>query len=252
MEISSRTLVDWFSFIREVFIFWSVQHSEDLGGEGKTVEIDEAEIGKRKYNRGRYLDGQWVFGGIECETKCFFVAIPDRTSETLLSIIKERILPRTTIISDCWTAYDCLSQEHYYHLIVNHSLNFVDPVHTLKTSKDVGWKCEEKCRGQTAAKIITKATWPKHFSCGLTQIIESVYIISGPRHHSFTPEFPIVKFFLFFLPHFTLGASHLYRLFSVFETVFHSGLWHIFYYTFSVFPTNIPTNNNIPRPFPPR
>ncbi|EFA11730.1 putative transposase-like protein [Tribolium castaneum] len=69
-----------------------------------------------------------MFGGIERETKrYFFVAIPDRTSETLLSIIKERILPGTTIMSDYWRAYDCLSQEHYHHLTVNHSLNFIDP-----------------------------------------------------------------------------------------------------------------------------
>ncbi|KAB0801580.1 hypothetical protein PPYR_03766, partial [Photinus pyralis] len=43
-----------------------------LGGEGVTVEIDEAKRGKRKYNRGRRIEGQWVFGGIERGSKnCF-------------------------------------------------------------------------------------------------------------------------------------------------------------------------------------
>jgi len=28
------------------------------------VEIDEAKIGKRKYNCGRIIRGQWVFGAI--------------------------------------------------------------------------------------------------------------------------------------------------------------------------------------------
>ena len=37
------------------------------------------------------------------------------------------VLPGTTVISDCWKAYDCLSEEGYHHLSVNHSLNFVDP-----------------------------------------------------------------------------------------------------------------------------
>jgi hypothetical protein len=36
------------------------------------VEIDEAKIGKRKYNRGRYLEEQWVFGGIERVSNIFF------------------------------------------------------------------------------------------------------------------------------------------------------------------------------------
>jgi len=36
-----------------------------LCGSGVVVEIDEAKIGHRKYNRGRSVDGFWVFGGFE-------------------------------------------------------------------------------------------------------------------------------------------------------------------------------------------
>ena len=50
--LSTRTLTNWFSFMREVFIAWAVNNSQDLEGEGVVVEIDEAKIGKRKYNRG--------------------------------------------------------------------------------------------------------------------------------------------------------------------------------------------------------
>jgi len=110
-----------------VCIAYNLRNSEKLGGPGKVVEIDESKFGKRKYNVGRIFQGQWVFGGIERGSKkLFMVAVPSRDTETLLAIIKEWIEPGTTIISDCWKAYNCLSSEGYRHLTVNHSLNFVD------------------------------------------------------------------------------------------------------------------------------
>ena len=33
-----------------------------IGGIGKVVQIDETKIGKRKYNRGRMVEGHWVIG----------------------------------------------------------------------------------------------------------------------------------------------------------------------------------------------
>ena len=74
------------------------------------------------------MDGIWVFGGIERESKeCFFKCVADRAADTLIAIIKEYILPGTTVISDCWKAYSSLNNEGFSHLIVNHSVNFVDP-----------------------------------------------------------------------------------------------------------------------------
>ncbi|KAI5704940.1 hypothetical protein M8J75_010298 [Diaphorina citri] len=100
-----------------------------IGGPGKVVEIDEAKFGRRKYNRGRIIDGKWLFGGIERteEKKIFLVPVEKRDSSTLLQVIQDKIEPGTTIISDCWKAYDCLSDEGFTHLTVNHSFNFVDP-----------------------------------------------------------------------------------------------------------------------------
>lgn len=97
MGLSLRTITDWFSFVREVFRHWALSKSQQIGGHGVMVEIDEAKIGKRKYNRCRVL-----VGGIERGTKNFFlVAVPDRTAATLTRIIKEYIRPGTTIYSDC-------------------------------------------------------------------------------------------------------------------------------------------------------
>ncbi|GFU60050.1 hypothetical protein TNCV_1694391 [Trichonephila clavipes] len=44
------------------------------------------------------------------------VVVPCRTKECLLAVIKEWVLPGTTIISDCWASYNCLKDEGFQHL----------------------------------------------------------------------------------------------------------------------------------------
>lgn len=128
--IAKETATDWYSFNREVCMvrMMSDDMCDKLGGPGKIVEIDESLFGKMKYGRGRPVNGKWVFGGVERgSSKCFFRVVPDRSKETLFPIIRDWVLPGTTIISDCWAAYKCLEDEGFQHLSVNHSLTFVDP-----------------------------------------------------------------------------------------------------------------------------
>ena len=102
-----------------------------LGGEGKRVQIDEALIRKRKYNRGRSKKQIWVFGAVEEgdseQHPLFITRVESRSAWTLIPLIYEHILPGTTIISDEWRAYSCLAILGYNHLTVNHSDHFVDP-----------------------------------------------------------------------------------------------------------------------------
>ena len=53
LGISSRCVVNWFSYCRSVCLDWCGAQSVVLGGPNKIVEIDEAKIGKRKYNKER-------------------------------------------------------------------------------------------------------------------------------------------------------------------------------------------------------
>jgi transposase-like protein len=126
--LSDKTVVDWYSFCREVATQITLETSQQLGGPGRTVEIDESKFGKRKYHRGHHVEGQWVFGGIDRDSgQIFMIPVEKRDRYTLLPIIKEWIKPGTTIISDYWKAYDCLDDEGYRHLKVNHSINYKDP-----------------------------------------------------------------------------------------------------------------------------
>ena len=106
-----------------------------VGGEGKTVQIDETLMCRRKYHVGRELNQIWIFGGICVEDRQFFcVVVPDRQKDTLEEEITKHILPGTTIISDCWKSYNYLdSVDEYDHKSVNHSENFVDPVTKVNT-----------------------------------------------------------------------------------------------------------------------
>lgn len=64
-----------------------MDRSEKLGGPTHIVEIDEAKFGKRKYNRGRVIEGQWDFGSFERETKnIFLVPVERRNAETLHNV----------------------------------------------------------------------------------------------------------------------------------------------------------------------
>ncbi len=60
--------MSWASFCREVIYEAMVTNKQQLGGHGVEVEIDESKFGRRKYYRGHYVDGQWVFGMFERRT----------------------------------------------------------------------------------------------------------------------------------------------------------------------------------------
>ncbi|KAJ4435348.1 hypothetical protein ANN_17961 [Periplaneta americana] len=79
--------------------------STQIGGPGKVIEIEESKFGKQKYYKGRYVQGQWVFGGVERGTGlCFLVQIEDRTEQTLLKEDKSPLLfpPHSTLEAGPW------------------------------------------------------------------------------------------------------------------------------------------------------
>lgn len=132
LHLSKTTSVKLSKLFREVVFNKMITKMEPIGGEGKVVEIDESKFGKRKYHRGRRVEGQWVFGGYERGTGLvFMVPVEKRNRETLLPIIHAWIKPGTTIHSDQWKAYAGLDNDpnySYKHLTVNHSETYKDPI----------------------------------------------------------------------------------------------------------------------------
>uniref|UniRef100_A0A914YHK4 ISXO2-like transposase domain-containing protein n=1 Tax=Panagrolaimus superbus TaxID=310955 RepID=A0A914YHK4_9BILA len=136
--ISSKTLVNWKQYFRDLCAEELTDNPIIIGGPGIEVQIDETVITKRKYNRGRLPANEvWFLGGIEpISGRAFMTPVESRDRETLYAVIRRHIRPDSIIISDCWAAYATLGQlpEGYIHRTVNHSENFVDPVTGVHTN----------------------------------------------------------------------------------------------------------------------
>lgn len=95
-----------------------------------------------------------MFGEFKVETGLIFmVPVEHRNRETLLPVLKDRITPGTKVMSICWEAHDCLEDEGYKQLTVNHKIVFVFGHTGAATNhleacwdhaKDSLWKKEQK------------------------------------------------------------------------------------------------------------
>jgi len=127
-----------FNFCREECDNYLVRTPVEIGGFDDTgqpviVEVDESKYFHRKYHRGRWSKGHWVFGAIERGSgKCVIHLVHDRTAQTLEPLILQHVLPGSHIVSDGWRAYHNLSRLQngiYQHSVVVHERHFVDPVY---------------------------------------------------------------------------------------------------------------------------
>ena len=158
LKVSPNTGVDWAMFCREVCLTTIEMKTEKIGGEGKRVRVDESKVGKRKYHRGHYVEGQWVFGGIEQDSrKCFIETVEDRSEKTLIPLVQKWILPGTIIISDCWKGYINLDKYGYVHKTVNHSKEFVNEDGDNTNKIEGHWR-------QLKANLSTHGRTKNHYS----------------------------------------------------------------------------------------
>jgi transposase len=93
-----------------------------IGGNGKRVETDEMYVGPRTKRLGQIRKPKTpVVGMVERTGRVIAVTAFDTKKSTLHGIIKEHVLPRTTVFTDDYPAYDGLHPGKYNHYRINHS-----------------------------------------------------------------------------------------------------------------------------------
>ena len=140
LALSEHTVCDWMNFIRNICSWKLLKLNQQIGGIGRVVQIDESLIYKPKYWVGHGLRAKqkWVVGFYDVNMRYGFARfIENRTSNTLLELIKTHIRAGTEVHTDGWSGYRGLGdidvQPRFIHKVVNHAHNFRDPetgVHT--------------------------------------------------------------------------------------------------------------------------
>ena len=142
MKLSSKTIVDWKNFIRDVYCNHFIRNSSKIGAAGMIVQIDESLICKRKYGVGRILANQeqWIVGGIDEIGEVFMEITTVRNQSVLEEIISRNVESGSIIWSDCWGGYRNLDSIGYFHEVVNHKNEFVSStgVHTNRIESTWG------------------------------------------------------------------------------------------------------------------
>lgn len=124
--ISRHTATLYYQKIREVIAYNLDQEScYEFDGE---VELDESYFGgARKGKRGRGAAGKViVFGLLKRGGKVYTKIVQDTKTDTLMPIIRRKIVPDSIVYTDCYHSYNALDVSEFHHHRINHSTHFAE------------------------------------------------------------------------------------------------------------------------------
>lgn len=92
------------------------------------VELDKRYFsGHRKGKRGRgAAEKVAVFGILKRSGKVYSLIVGNTRTETLLPVIKRKVMPDSIVYTDCYKSYDVLDVSEFHHHHINHSQLFAD------------------------------------------------------------------------------------------------------------------------------
>ena len=125
--VNRKTAAYFFHRLRQVI---ARQLEDSLPVEG-LIEVDESYFGGvRKGKRGRGAAGKVpVFGILKRGGRVYTVMIPNVRKDTILPIIRQRIVPDSIVYTDGYIAYDVLDVSEFHHHRIDHSEAYVRDRH---------------------------------------------------------------------------------------------------------------------------
>ena len=127
LDIQPNSAILFYRKIRMV-ISYHLALATDEVFEG-SVELDESYfVGRRKGRRGRGAAGKVVvFGILKRNGRVYTVVVVDNAkSDTLMHVIKQKIMPDSIVYTDSLSSYDKLDVSGFIHYRINHSKAFAD------------------------------------------------------------------------------------------------------------------------------
>lgn len=124
--VNRNTAAYYFQRLRGIIVYELEQESHEVfTGE---IEVDESYFGgTRKGKRGRGSAGKVpVFGLLKRGGKVYTKIITDASSQTLMPIIANKVIPDSIVYSDSWRGYNVLDVSDFKHYRINHSKLFAD------------------------------------------------------------------------------------------------------------------------------
>jgi transposase len=122
--VNKNTAALFYHRLREI-IAARIEDESPLGGE---FELDESYFGGvRKGRRGQGAKGKVaVFGILKRKGRVYTAIVPNCRLETLLPIIKAKVLLYSVVYTDQYQSYASLDVSGFHHHRVNHRKNFVN------------------------------------------------------------------------------------------------------------------------------
>ena len=116
-----------------------------------SVELDESYFGgRRKGRRGRGAAGKVVvFGILKRNGRVYTVVVDNAKSETLLPVIKKKIMPDSIVYTDSLSSYDKPDVSGFVHHRINHSKAFADRQNHINGIGTFGIRQNASCANTT-------------------------------------------------------------------------------------------------------
>jgi transposase len=127
--IQANTAALFYHKIRQVIAWHLAQEAAEIFD--GAVELDESYFGGvRKGKRGRGAAGKIVvFGILKRGGKVYTQVIDDTKTNTLMPIIRQKVVPDSVVYTDSYRSYNALDVSGFHHHRINHKTHFAKQKH---------------------------------------------------------------------------------------------------------------------------